>query len=124
MVDKIVEKIQKYKKIENGLQEIIRYKAFDGKIFEKESDARKYEAQVTFSINLGMIECIDTLNEDDIGLNVHKWYRPKNESEIEILKDIFLYKDRYTTLEEGSEIKIGEWVGCDYEYGGDYRDRQ
>lgn len=119
MVKKHVKKIMVPKIIEVQSNDFILKTSFetrDGKMFDDESTAERYEESLDFS----KIEKIDLSN---LGISFYDigdfWYKPKDEKEADFLKQYFNYPNCYINGIE--KIKAGEWFNFRYDDFGDSR---
>jgi hypothetical protein len=102
----IIEKVKKYKTVSNGYQEIKRYQADDGTIFNTKSAAEKCDVFVAYN------KKFDEIKHADCGYDT--WYYPINEEQIEMLRQRF--------GKEHKNINVCEWISFEYFDGGDYAD--
>lgn len=91
------------------------YVAFDGAEFDYESDCRDYENNKKEEILSTIERCYaaDGCQPFDGGMHgqrgFYRWYRPKNETEIDILKRLFKDRDNILTYND-----IGEWCCVEF----------
>ena len=92
------------------------YECEDGTSFDNKADAERYEAR----LKLGMAEH----KEFDGFTEIYgKWYRAKNEDELNFLKNWLADRNPKSGNVSGDEkIKVGEWFTVHTRYNGDSRD--
>ena len=117
---KVVEKQKKYKSIEDGYLEKVKFVTEDGKEFTSEKDAEKYESQLEEDKKFNAIKSCNSRGYDFPDIDVYNWYKPETEDELNIIKNKFGVGKHYHYV--SGELKVGEWISCEYNDGGDYHD--
>jgi hypothetical protein len=95
------------------VRKIKQYQTDDGKLFDKKDEAERYE----FKLEFDKIDHIIDSFIYDLG---ERWYRAKDEKELELLKQKLTWS--HSNIRGLNNIKIGEWFNYRVEDGGDYRD--
>ena len=112
-MEKITHQRKTYKSIEDGTEEYYTYRTSDGKEFTSEAIADQHERDMRF-------DSIQRI-EDGIPETYGRWYKARNEEELEILKSRLGFYDTYDRLHVTGDLKIGEWFEAHHWDGGDYK---
>jgi hypothetical protein len=115
-----------YKSVIDHYKEETVYITEDGQKFSNEKEAINHERSLEYNKKW------DSINKKDFDMNVSYafdtvGYFASNEEELEMIKTYFNFYDTYNYVSvngarnNGSELKVGEWILYYYEDGGDYR---
>lgn len=128
-MEKIVRKEDTYKSVKVK-KDVVVYIATDGREFKgkvAEKECKQWEEILESQKKFNSIK--KTAYEHGLYRIPSEWFCPSTEEELEIVKNYIRFYDKYDDVfvndvrkgRNSGTLKIGEWIGSDYEDGGDSR---